>query len=328
MRAPSNDAAHERLASALQNLGIWNDDLRSHIQVRCGDVSRPFLGLLVDEYLNLARSVDTVYHSAAAVSFIAPYSELEATNVNGTAEILRFASTLTQKRLVYVSTLSVFFEAGNKFPCGREIPVDKLENPLITGYAQTKWVSEQLVLSWANHGGQALILRPGRLLGNTLNFKCHRDDFTVRLISAIMELGVAPDLGHWLIDLTPVDFCARVTCRLSTNGETGIRHVINQDIISFDTICKHLGENIIRIPYQEWLQRIEQSEHLAPLSSLFHDAVRNGKSTFAALLHMDQFRNSSYETSIDRGDIRPLQPTEALLTEYLRKIKDIFHEGG
>ncbi|KAL8836994.1 MAG: hypothetical protein Q9176_005995 [Flavoplaca citrina] len=158
VRAPNTDAANERLESALQKWGIWNDDFRSRIQVRCGDVSKPFLGLLVDEYLILARSVDTVYHSAAAVSFIAPYSELEEANVNGTVEILRFASTLTQKRLVYVSTLSVFFEASNNISCGLEIPVDNLEKPLITGYAQTKWVSEQLVESWANRGGQALIL--------------------------------------------------------------------------------------------------------------------------------------------------------------------------
>ncbi|KAL8881620.1 MAG: hypothetical protein Q9198_001205 [Flavoplaca austrocitrina] len=158
VRAPNTDAANERLESALQKWGILNDDFRSRIQVRCGDVSKPFLGLLVDEYLILARSVDTVYHSAAAVSFIAPYSELEEANVNGTVEILRFASTLTQKRLVYVSTLSVFFEASNNISCGLEIPVDNLEKPLITGYAQTKWVSEQLVESWANRGGQALIL--------------------------------------------------------------------------------------------------------------------------------------------------------------------------
>ena len=326
VRAPNTDAANERLETALQKWGIWNDDFRSRIRVRCGDVSKPFLGLLVDEYLILARSVDTVYHSAAAVSFIAPYSELEEANVNGTVEILRFASTLTQKRLVYVSTLSVFFEASNNISCGLEIPVDNLEEPLITGYAQTKWVSEQLVQSWANRGGQALILRPGRLLGNTLNFKCPRDDFTVRLIAGIMELGVAPDLGHWLVDLTPVDFCARVTCRLSMSGETGVRHVINQDTISFDTICKHLGENIIRIPYQEWLQRIDQSEHLTPLSSLFHDAVWNGKSTFAALLDMDQFRNSSYESSIGRRGIHLFQGTDELLEEYLRQNRGTFQE--
>ncbi|KAL8886048.1 MAG: hypothetical protein Q9192_006542 [Flavoplaca navasiana] len=187
------------------------------------------------------------------------YSDIPLEHYRTTVKILRFASTLTQKRLVYVSTLSVFFEAGNKVFCGREIPVAKLEKPLITGYAQTKWVSEQLILSWANRGGQALILRPGRLLGNTLNFKCPRDDFTVRLMAGIMGLGVAPDLGHWLIDLTPVDFCARVTCRLSTNGETGIRHVINQDTMSFDTICRSLHLIKRHYPTPAFLKGIDRA---------------------------------------------------------------------
>ncbi|KAI4231006.1 MAG: hypothetical protein LQ349_005890, partial [Xanthoria aureola] len=299
IRAPDTDSARQRFESVHQNWGLWDDSFTPRIQVHCGDVSKPFLGLSADEYLHLATSVDTIYHSAAAVSFIAPFSELQEANINGTVEILRFASTFTQKRLTYISTLSVFFEAGNKIHRGREIPVENLDNSLITGYAQTKWASEQLVLSWARLGGHALILRPGRLMGNAQNFKCPRDDFTVRLIAAMLETGIAPELGRWQIDLTPVDFCARVACRFSVEAETGIRHIINQDTISWDEICKCLGSDIKRIPYEEWLKGINSSTYLAPLSSLFHDQVWNGKSTFENLLRMDRFRYSNYESSVE-----------------------------
>ena len=46
--------------------------------------------------------------------FIASLTELEKANVTGTVEVLRFASTITQKRLLYISILSVFCGATIK----------------------------------------------------------------------------------------------------------------------------------------------------------------------------------------------------------------------
>ncbi|KAL8678362.1 MAG: hypothetical protein Q9186_005287 [Xanthomendoza sp. 1 TL-2023] len=323
VRPSENDSGYTRIKNALQTWGLWENDFSPYFSTVHGDISKPFLGLSTNEYLDLAGKIDTIYHSAAAaVNFIAPYSQLEEANVTGTIEILRFASTVTQKRLTYVSTLSVFFEACNKLECGMEIPVSSLEHGLITGYAQTKWVSEQLVLEWARLGGHALILRPGRLLGNSRNFKCPRDDFTVRLILSILELGVAPDVGDWQIDLTPVDFCARVSNQLSLKGETGIRHIINQDTISFDDICSSLPGNVARLPYQDWLHLVPKSKYLAPLSSLFHEPVWEGQSTFKALLKMDLFRYSNYETTVV-GDVHTVSSTKALLREYLQAIANV-----
>ncbi len=287
--------------------------------------------LSTNEYLYLAKTVDTIYHSAAAVSFIASYAELEEANVTGTIEILRFASTLTQKRLTYISTLSVFFGVGNKLHCGREVPVNNLHSGIVTGYAQSKWVSEQLVLEYARLGGHALVLRPGRLLGSTRNYKCPRDDFTIRLIASILGMGIAPDLDdiggkNWQIDLTPVDFCARLVHRFSLQRETGIRHIINKSAISFETIVKSLREGIQRAPYRQWLQLVTQSAHLAPLTSLFHEPVsdQDGRSVFEVLLQMKVFRCSSYEATMLKDDTYQLPTTIQLLSKYLEGNSDIF----
>ena len=249
VRAPNDNTAWNRIKVALQTWDLWEDSYGSRFDAFCGDVCKPFLGLSADRYLDLARHVDTIYHSAAAVSFIAPFAELEEANVTGTIEILRFASTFTQKRLTYISTLSVFFGAGNKLQCGMEAPVKDLHSGIVTGYAQSKWVSEQLVLEFARLGGHALVLRPGRLLGSTKKYKCPRDDFTIRLIATILGMGVAPNFDSiggkdWQIDLTPADLCARLAHRLSLQGETGIRHIINKNTISFETIVDSLGEHI------------------------------------------------------------------------------------
>lgn len=361
VRAPDDNTAWDRVKAALQAWDVWEDSFTSSFDAYSGDICKPFLGLNANKYIYLARHIDTIYHSAAAVSFIAPYAELEEANVTGTIEILRFASTLTQKRLTYTSTLSVFFGADNNLPCGMEVPVKDLHTGIVTGYAQTKWVSEQLVLEFARLGGHALILRPGRLLGNTRNYKCPRDDFTIRLIASIMETGAAPDLNdiggkNWQIDLTPVDFCARLVHEFSLRGEAGIRHIINRDTISLETILssasvhvsgvnpRHsalpnfgcsiadegivdsLGEGIRKIPYLEWRQRVTHSSHLAPLSSLFYETVtgRDGRSCFEALLQMKVFRSSSYKATMLGDETHQLPSTMRLLDRYLKGNLDIF----
>ena len=331
IRAPNNSTAWNRVKAALQNWDLWEDSFDSCFDAFCGDVCKPFLGLSADRYLDLARQVDTIYHSAAAVSFIAPFAELEEANVTGTIEILRFASTFTQKRLTYISTLSVFFGAGNKLQCGMEGPVKDLHSDIVTGYAQSKWVSEQLVLEFARLGGHALVLRPGRLLGSTRNYKCPRDDFTIRLIASILEMGVAPDFDDiggkdWQIDLTPVDLCARSAHQLSLQGETGIRHIINKDTLSFETIVDSLGEDVQRMPYRQWLQLITQSAHLAPLSSLFHEPVsdQDRRSVFEVLIQMTVFRDSSYEATVLKDEAYQLLSTTELLNQYLKGNRDIF----
>lgn len=333
VRAPNNDTAWNRIKAALQTWDLWEDSFGTRFDAFCGDVCKPFLGLSTNDYLNLARKVDTVYHSAAAVSFIAPFAELEEVNVTGTVEILRFASTLTQKRLTYISTLSVFFGAGDKVQYGMEVPVKNLSTGIVTGYAQSKWVSEQLVLNYAQLGGHVLVLRPGRLLGNTRNFNCPRDDFTIRLIASVLETGVAPvldDVGGtaWQIDLTPVYFCARSIHRLSSRGETGIRHIINKNTISFEDIVDSLGIEVQWMPYQEWLQIVTRSMHLAPLSSLFHEPAsnRDRRSVFEALLQMKIFRNSNYEATVLKANNHHLPPTMQLLREYIKGNVDIFSE--
>lgn len=225
----------------------------------------------------------------------------------------------------------MFFGAGNTIQHGSESPVKDLHTGIVTGYAQSKWVSEQLVLEYARLGGHVLVLRPGRLLGNTRDFKCPRDDFTIRLIASILELGVAPDLSEiggqgWQIDLTPVDFCAALTHQYSLQGETGIRHLFNTDTISYETIVDSLGGCIRRKPYKQWLQLVDQSRHLALLTSLFHESASHGdeRSVFEVLLRTEVFRNSSYECTAPKSSNNALPSVNELLQGYLTENYDIF----
>ena len=114
IRAKNYQTANGRVKAAMRSWGLEWEKISSHVDVFFGDVCKPFLGLRASTYARLAAKVDTVYHSAATVSFIAPFTELEKVNVTGTIEVLRFASTLTQKRVTYISTLSAFSDADKE----------------------------------------------------------------------------------------------------------------------------------------------------------------------------------------------------------------------
>ena len=201
----------------------------------------------------------------------------------------------------------------------------------MTGYAQSKSVSEQLVHEFARLNGHALILRPGRLFGNTQTYKCPRDDFTIRLIESMLEIKAAPNLYDisvfdWQIDLTPVDFSARLIHQLSSQDTTGIRHIINQNTISYEVIVSALKRHVKQIRYRKWLQLISRFSRLAPLSSLFNEPVsnKNERSIFETLLHIPPSRHSAYWIAVvDDSDLR-LTSTMHLLKNYVAATLGVF----
>ena len=56
-----------------------------------GDVAEPFLGLGAAEHARLSRVVDRIVHAAAIVNHVLEYEHLFASNVAGTAEVIRLA---------------------------------------------------------------------------------------------------------------------------------------------------------------------------------------------------------------------------------------------
>ena len=153
-------------------------------------------------------------------------------------------------------------------------------------------------------------------------------------MASVLELGVAPDLHGvagqaWRIDLTPVDFCARLVHQLSLEGQTGLRHIINNETISFENAVGCLGRENQRIPYADWIRIIDGSKYLAPLSSLFQEPIstEEKRSVFEVLLQTTLFRNSDYEVSVSKGvgsETQCLPGVEMLLNQYLGANKDIF----
>ena len=167
-----------------------------------GDVTRPRLGLA--EYDRLVEQVDVVFHCAAEVNTVLPWDCLRSSNFDCLPELLRFCQTGRPKAFHFASTLSVFVSTDfrGRGMCDDDLSADR---QIFGGYAQTKWAADRWL---QRQSGPIFVYRYGLLVGD-------ERDYLHRFTRGLRGLGCAPDGGEILLDLTPLDFAAQATWRLS-----------------------------------------------------------------------------------------------------------------
>ena len=245
MRAADPLAARERLITALEAAGLY--DLRiagafdDRVRVVCGDLASPRLGLSDRVWSQLAETVDTIVHNAARVDYVLDYDALRPSNVEATRELIRLACSLRRKQFHFVSSTTIFGWTDKR----NLLEADS--NPemagLDFGYAQTKWVSEQLVLQAREHGLDATIYRPAFLTASTAGFG-HSTDIVVRLLSFMIKYGIAPDADIQL-SFMPVDIAAHniAAVMTSTDSQEPVFHVTVDDYFNMVDLTTQISKD-------------------------------------------------------------------------------------
>ena len=191
-----------------------------------GDLASPRLGLSGLDWLRLTEKIDTIVHNAAWVDYVLDYDTLRPSNVEGTRELLRLACTLRRKQFHFVSSTTIFGWTGKRNLLERD------SNPEMSGldfgYAQTKWVSERLVLQARKQGMDARIYRPAFLTTSTAGFG-HSTDIVVRLLSFMIKYGVAPNADIQL-SFMPVDIAAHNIAAVMTSSAESQEPVLHVTI--------------------------------------------------------------------------------------------------
>jgi 2-alkyl-3-oxoalkanoate reductase len=132
------------------------------VDIHTGDVRLP--GTLA----GAMRQVDAVFHLAAAIGVRRPLREYYAVNVTGTENVCRAAVAAGVKRLVHVSSTSVY-EQGLGVPVDETFPLAPPPDP----YAETKAAGDMLVQRLiADEHLPASIVRTSTIFGpgDHLNF--------------------------------------------------------------------------------------------------------------------------------------------------------------
>ncbi|GFG29419.1 hypothetical protein Cfor_02620 [Coptotermes formosanus] len=278
----------------------------------------------------LLCEIDSIIHAAATVNLVHPYHALYRANVLGTQNILTFAVEQKIKPVHYISTNAVFPE-GLK-DCMEDANMVTYPEKLHSGYAQTKWVAEQLVLRAQLKGLPAAVYRCGNIGGSQEEASWNQSDFTLLMLQGCLYTHMAPDID-WQIELTPVDFVSRVTVGLSQDilpSVGKVFHIVNprtMDCCDLWQMLRTQGYQLDLVPYSEWYQNVKEAagssmEHSDTLSSLLYllDALAVDPSFFSK---HSTFNQTNLQAALQmRGLVYPPVDLELMQT-YLSHLTSV-----
>ncbi|XP_019858162.1 PREDICTED: carboxylic acid reductase-like isoform X1 [Amphimedon queenslandica] len=215
----------------------------SKLVVLSGDLGLVRLGLSEGDYNLIAREVDVVIHNGANVNHVLSYTDLKPTNVTSTKEILKLCSErIKHKYLHFVSSIGVLIEGGDETT---EVKKDRLRH--CSGYCQSKWVSEQLVLGAIDNGYiKGSLSRPGLIGAHSVTGHLNRTDWFYLLVCGLYHLKAYPsEWGTGKTLVIPVDTVAQAVVALSLNriSESNglVYHLDNREsVVNFNDIIRSL----------------------------------------------------------------------------------------
>ena len=228
-----------------------------------GDLTQPLMGLDGEKYSELAEKIDLIFHCAASVNYVYPYSASKPHTVGGTTEILRFAMTGKPKTLQYISSSGVF-PGGDETPYLENNEIDSWVDRMEGGYNQSKWVAERLVWHAVSRGLPACMYRPGNIGHHSGTGTGNPNDFLLLILKACARLGSAPVAPDWVFEMTPVDFIVTAISRIADDpSHLGkVYNVIHQDPVPSEQVFGRMQQNghiAERVPLAEWKSRLQET---------------------------------------------------------------------
>ncbi|KAI9205250.1 uncharacterized protein BJ171DRAFT_615822 [Polychytrium aggregatum] len=267
VRAKSQDDALKRIRENGERHLVWDESWvqQGRIVAAMGDLSEPRLGLSEEDWTAYANQVDVIIHNGALVHWVYPYSKLRAPNVLGTLEALKLATLVRSKAFHFVSSTSVldtdhYARRADLGSSGKVLETDNLEGSrkgLASGYGQTKWVSEKLVMRARERGVKATIIRPGYIVGDSHTGVGNTDDFLWRLVKGCVQLKQVPKIAN-IVNMCPVDYVAASVAEVAASEahiSLGVFHIWNPHHFRFKdmfSLVKEHGYDVHDTDYIEW----------------------------------------------------------------------------
>ncbi|MFN8469353.1 MAG: thioester reductase domain-containing protein [Caldilineaceae bacterium] len=264
VRADNAELARTRLLQSFARAFPGEEPDAERIVVVRGDLAQPQLGLSAEGFERLAAQIDLVLHNGAQVNWLAPYARLRPVNVRGTEAIVRLAAQAGAIPIHYISSLAVFPVVGHteQVTIDERTPLDH-GGILHSGYTQSKWVAEKLIMAAQERGLPATIYRPSLIVGDSQSGAWFGDNIVATMLSSWITLGMAPDIEGEM-DLVPVDYVSRAVVGLLSGGSNaGIYHLNSSrpvkaaDLVDWLASC---GYVLCKVPYPVWRAEMLRSD--------------------------------------------------------------------
>jgi len=156
------------------------------------------------------EGVDYVIHAGALSTVWGEWEDFYKTNVAGTAVVARLCVRYGIRRMVYISSPSIYTETCDRYQIREE---GFREDNELNYYIKSKIMAEREVRRWNQKGLETVILRPRGLIG------VGDTSLVPRLLHANARIGIPLfNGGSNIVDLTSVDNVA-LACRLAMTAE-------------------------------------------------------------------------------------------------------------
>ncbi|CDO92459.1 unnamed protein product [Kluyveromyces dobzhanskii CBS 2104] len=276
VRAKTEETGFDRLRQAGITYGTWSEGFKNRVQVVLGDLAKKQFGLADDSWRNLADSIDVIIHNGALVHWVYPYSKLRDPNVVATVNVMSLAGSGKPKYFTFVSSTSTidtehFFSLSDKLVSEGKSGIlesDDLSGSavgLTSGYGQSKWAAEYIIRRAGERGLRGCIVRPGYVTGASSNGSSNTDDFLLRFLKGVVQLGQIPDISN-TVNMVPVDHVARVVTASAFNppsaNELAVAQVTGHPRILFKDYLyqlKSYGYDVEIQDYADWKLSLEHS---------------------------------------------------------------------
>jgi thioester reductase-like protein len=311
----ASDTSHgmERIRGALRHAKLWTPSLdaqlQSRVRVVCGDLARDDLGLAPSEWTSLASRIHIVFHSAAMVNYVLNYDVLKPHNVDGTRTLLRLAHSLRRKEFHFISSTFIFGWTAK----GLLVETDNNDEmmSLDFGYAQTKWVAEQLVLAAARQGLNVRVYRPSLISASSAGVG-DRNDVAIRLLSFMINHEIAVDTTNQ-VSILPADIAADNIAAIFSDRDAAGRafHVTVDEYYNMidltGLITREYGYafTYYDIPdfIEEMNRRCTKEDPMYPLLDFF-----NRSASKISAMQLKRYRNDEYHNARERSGMGRSDP--------------------
>jgi thioester reductase-like protein len=328
VRAAGPVAARERLRTDLVAAGLYDqrtaEAFGARVHAICGDLASPRLGLSDHVWLQLAETIDTIVHNGAWVDYILDYEKLRPSNVEGTRELLKLACASSQKQFHFVSSTTIFGWTGKRELLEQDSNTEMAG--LDFGYAQTKWVSEQLLLQAREQGVDARIYRPAFLTASTAGLG-HSTDIVVRLLAFMIKYGVAPNADIQL-SFMPVDIAAHNIAAVMTSltePPGPVLHVTIDDYFNMVDLTTQISKDYgIPFRYVNLEQFSHEMKKLCTAEDLVFPLVDFVARAHSKVVIMEgkRYRNTAFRLALEHSGAgvpdASLRETVSFLMAYLK----------
>ncbi len=232
---------------AMQRHGLgvepsWHE----RVELVYGDLARPQLGMEQADWQDLAELVDAIYHLGASLNVMVDYATHRNVNVDPVVPLVQLAAEHHVKPVFFCSPMAVSrrrTETGMTVLHEERAHADPAGIP--TGYAQSKWVAEQVLLAAAGRGLPVRIYRTSHALPSLRTGQIKPNDTYATVLQAACAAGVIPDWSDSAFNGIPVDIFARLLVEnsLLQDGHRGIVHLENRHPLDLKSLIGILLED-------------------------------------------------------------------------------------